>query len=227
MKLSNYYSIPFLTIFISFFQVSYGQKLTAGFSSGIVVSSIDDNDRLIGEKSNNTGLTVGGNFTMHLTEKLGLRTELNYERKGNTRTLESHDTQGTVTGRTITSGLLDYLTLPLLAEFAFGRKVKLIVNAGPSISYLLKYTKKDTYGISVTSTHHFDHTYAYKRFDFSLMGGLGFLLPLNRTWAVTGDARYFRGFITLPKAPLRAEQKNFGIIGRLGLRYVIKRGRVE
>ncbi len=222
MMLSTRYFILFLTIFISCFQLIYGQKLTTGLSAGIVVSSIEDKDRLIGEKSDNTGLAVGGNFTLHLSEKFGLRTELGYERKGNTRTIESHDGQGTPTARTVTSGLFDYLSLPLLAEFALGKKAKILVHLGTSISYLLKYTKKDTYGVSVTTTQTFDHTYAYKRLDFSLLGGLGFLLPINQKWAVTGDARYFRGFVSLPEAASRPEQRNFGFIARLGLRYVIK-----
>lgn len=215
-------SLLFLTVVTSCFQQTFGQKLTTGFSSGIVISSIDDNDRLIGEKSKNTGLAVAGVFTLHLSESFGLRTEPGYERKGNTRTIEGSNGQDPPLARTVSSGLIDYFSLPLLAEFAFGKKAKALVHLGPSISYLLKYTQKDVYGVAVTTTETFDHTFAYKRFDFSLLGGAGFLLPLNDKWAVTGDARYFRGLVSLPENTSRPEQRNFGFISRLGLRYVIK-----
>lgn len=199
-----------------------GQELSAGFFSGMVLSSIDDNDRLIGKKSFNTGLTIGGNVIWHLSEHAGLRAELGYERKGNTRTIERYDSQGLPVARTVTSGLTDYISLSFPAEFSIGQRAKMLIHLGPSVNFLLKYTQKDTYGVEMTTEERFNHTFAYNKIDISLLAGLGFAVPLNEQWTLTAEGRYFRGFVSLPKELLAPEQQNFGFIAALGVRHVIK-----
>lgn len=211
-----------LAVFIGVAQQAFGQEFSMGFFSGMVISSIDDNDRLIGTKSYNTGLAAGGNVIWHLSEYAGLRAELGYERKGNTRTIESYDTQGVPVVRTVTSGLLDYISLSFPAEFSIGNKAKILMHLGPSVNFLLKYTKKDTYGVEVTSVEKLNHTFAYNKIDISLLAGLGMALPLDDKWTITAESRYFRGFVSLPKELLAPEQQNFGFIAALGMRYVIK-----
>lgn len=193
-----------------------------GFFSGMVISSIDDNDRLIGEKSYNTGLTAGGSVIWHLSDHAGLRTELGYERKGNTRTIESFDHQGVPVARTVTSGLLDYISLSFPAELSIGSRTKILMHLGPSVSFLSKYTQKDTYGIEATSVERLDHTFAYRKIDVSLLAGLGFAMPLGDQWLLTAEGRYFRGLVSLPKEVLAPEQQNLGFIAALGMRYLIK-----
>lgn len=211
-----------LTVFIGGAQQAFGQEFSMGFFSGMVISSIDDNDRLIGTKSYNTGLAAGGNVIWHLSEYAGLRAELGYERKGNTRTIENYYLQGVSFGRFVTSGLLDYISLSFPAEFSIGNKAKILMHLGPSVNFLLKYTQMDTYEVDATFDRRFNYTFAYRKIDISLLAGLGMALPLGEKWAITAEGRYFRGFVSLPKELLAPEQQNFGFIAALGMRYVIK-----
>jgi len=84
-----------------------------------------------------------------------------------------------------------YLGIPILLQFNFGKKIGYFVNIGPNINFLLKaerFTKIDD-----TFTRKSIQT--VKKVDFGLTAGVGLLIPLNKKFALTFEARNNLNFV--------------------------------
>jgi len=115
------------------------------------------------------GASVGLQYRMILEKYFGLWVELNYQQRGFT-TSDNLRRQW------------DYLELPLLAHFTFGRKMfRFYFNLGPEISYMVKDWggAMEEYPVG-------------NRFDYGLTGGLGFELN-TRAGIYTLGGRYTFG----------------------------------
>ncbi len=115
------------------------------------------------------GFRAGGFLTYSISQDYGVSGELNVARKGQTNTLEQRLA-------------LDYLEVPLMAYYFFGKgdfRVKAMV--GPYVAYLLQAKRND---LAINS---FNNT------DYGAILGLGFHQSLgNRKW-LNADIRYTHG----------------------------------
>ena len=115
------------------------------------------------------GASAGIQYRMILERYFGLWLELNYQQRGFTNT-ENLRRQW------------DYIELPMLAHFTFGKKMfRFYFNLGPEISYMVK-----DYGGALE-----EYPVANK-FDYGLTGGLGFELN-TRAGIYTLGGRYSFG----------------------------------
>jgi hypothetical protein len=113
----------------AFAQVSIIPKIGVNFAN----ASINEANLLEGGKSSLIGLTGGLGFNFSLTDDnfLSIQPEILYSQKG-----FSSSSSGLVNYEG--DYRLNYLEVPLLVKINFGgEKVKLYVNAGPSIGYLM------------------------------------------------------------------------------------------
>lgn len=119
---------------------------------------------------------VGTQFRIVSERYFGLKAELNYTQRG-FKDKEGHRQ-------------LDYIELPLMTHITFGQKLfRFFIDLGPEISYLIKDNP-------ITSAT-IQHTSKIKnRFDYGLVGGLGF--EFNTKYGIyTIDARYHFGLNNL------------------------------
>lgn len=116
------------------------------------------------------GVSAGLQYRMILEKYFGLWVELNYQQRG-FQIAEGNQRRQ-----------LDYVELPLLAHFTFGKKMfRFYFNLGPEISYMVK-----DYG-GALSEYPVEH-----RFDYGLTGGIGFELN-TRAGIYTIGGRYSFG----------------------------------
>ena len=115
---------------------------------------------------------AGAQFRMISEKYCGIKLELNYAQKG------FKDTYG--------HRRLDYIELPFMTHITFGQQLfRFFIDFGPEIAYLIQ----DNIILSDAQQHSLP---AKNRFDYGIVGGLGFELN-TRTGIYTIDARYHFG----------------------------------
>jgi opacity protein-like surface antigen len=81
---------------------------------------------------------VGGHIKINTSNRFGIKAILQYEQNGWAyRSLTFENNSGTALGKGDVLFKLNYLTLPVLAEYSFGNKVKVITSAGVFFRVLL------------------------------------------------------------------------------------------
>jgi hypothetical protein len=112
---------------------------------------------------------VGAQFRMVSEKYFGLKVELNYSQKG-FKDINGHRR-------------LDYIELPLMTHITFGQKLfRFFIDLGPEVAYLIQDK-------TIISTEQQHNLLVKNRFDYGLVGGLGF--ELNTKYGIyTIDARY-------------------------------------
>ena len=115
---------------------------------------------------------TGAQFRMISERYFGIKVELNYAQRG------FKDKNG--------HRRLDYIELPFMTHITFGQKLfRFFVDLGPEVSYVLQDNSIE----SNTPQH---STAIKNRFDYGLVGGLGF--EFNTKYGIyTIDARYHFG----------------------------------
>jgi opacity protein-like surface antigen len=150
-----------------------------GFQSGVNLSS-PYGDNISKEQTGIlAGLHIGGHVKINITSHFGVKAILAYDQIGASYSplmLENSTGTGIVKGKLVSK--LNYLNLPLLAEYSFGNKVKFNVNAGAFAGLLLKYTlitKTEEPGVSANRTS----PDTRKSTNFGASAGAGIQLPIT------------------------------------------------
>lgn len=115
---------------------------------------------------------AGTQFRMISEKYFGIKIELNYTQRG------FKDIDG--------FRRLDYIELPFMTHLTFGQKLfRFFIDLGPEISYMIQDNP--------IKSNQIQHSYPIKnRFDYGLVGGLGF--EFNTKYGIyTVDARYHFG----------------------------------
>lgn len=147
-------------------------------------------------------VVAGMSYQYNFTKNVGLHAEVNYERKGDIYYLLSSYNQGTY----INSHAYDrinYITVPVMARFTFGKSVRFFVNGGmyAGLTISARRITNDSYytpGADVaykkvaTNT---DITNDIRQMDAGVVMGAGVLLPVGKVGAFTLEARNNTGFI--------------------------------
>ncbi len=161
----------------------WGFGVKAGITSSTVSNKYWDNKQKI-------GLLAGGVVTYELNEHFDLQGELYYANRGYKTEVytevsdqKPHDWKSS----------LSYLNLPVLLKwFPMGQGV--YVEAGPQLGYMLDISN-DREGWPKNEPLDQDLQENYKRWDFGIVGGIGFLFP-NGLFA---DIRYDLGLTAVFK----------------------------
>ena len=120
----------------------------------------------------------GGIVFRYINDKsLGFQTELNYSQRGWT------EKDG------LFSKQLNYIELPILTHFNFGRNFRVFFNIGPKLSYLI--SEKTLLNNTVNSTQE-QHIKATERpFEYGLVVGTGFYMRIKKqVFQVEARANY-------------------------------------
>ena len=161
------------------------------------------------------GFSGGLSFQYNIGKRIALRTNIAYERKGGISRNNFYYNGNLIQNSSINFNF-DYLTLPILVRFSFGKKVKYFVNTGPYFGYLLSQTfvtKGDNFN---TWTN--DYTSATNKFDFGVSFGTGLQYPLKEKIYLSSEIRGNLGlYNTIPNGDTKVNSVNLllGIAYRL------------
>lgn len=120
----------------------------------------------------------GGLVYRYIADKnLGVQAELNFSQRGWNETESEY------------SSRLNYIELPFMTHFYFGRKFRFFINIGPRIGYLISDNTLINNTINSTEVQHI--TDIENRFDYGFCGGLGFLFRIKQqVFQVDARANY-------------------------------------
>lgn len=207
--------------FLLFATQAFGQKTNFGIYAGPSFTKLRLESRYalpidvnIDPYTYKTGATVGGYFTYNFNESFGLRTELNFDRKGGKSGLQLSDGNGNpLPGYTINENF-DYFQIPLLLQLSAGDRFKMQIQIGYAFSYLLHRTDKFPSEIRVvtpTQTLILLMPESYKKIDHSLVAGVmaSHVLP-NEMWAQVG-IRAFNGKLKIDEGDSDFAARNLAI----------------
>jgi hypothetical protein len=159
---------------------------------------------------------MGGLHASHyLTEKVVLRLEANFERKG-TRIEGLNPNPDPGAPEFIDDFRLDYLSLPVMLRYSMGKKAKFVVGGGASVDYLIR--QRTDYG--ELTTNELDQ---YRRFDSDLVGTVGGAIPVGDKWTFSLEMRALWGLVSVEKpkglAPELGKNLSWGLMA--GVNYYL------
>jgi hypothetical protein len=180
-------NILFSLMLISFFLISKAQKHSVeyGFQSGLNLNTMIGNTGLKQSASALTGLSIGGLFKVNISKHFGLKAILTYDQYGWAhRSLVFADNFGNEIGKTDVLNKLNYLNLPLLAEYSFGNKVKFSIDGGVFLGFLLgnKVITKVTESLQPRQAAKTSSTSNNRKAtNFGVAFGAGIQIPVTHT----------------------------------------------
>ncbi|AEA44587.1 porin family protein [Fluviicola taffensis] len=140
-------------------------------------------------------------FQYNLPKLFSVRAAIGYERKGHQMEIQVTDENGTFIDNSIFQSQFNYITLPILARFSFGKNIKFFLNAGAYGGFLFKEVDR------IAETEHFKainqtNTKNFKQFDYGLTGGFGLSVPIKTRWNVSLELRNNFGLVNISSLPL-------------------------
>jgi hypothetical protein len=216
-------------ILISLFLIGIAQKHTMeyGIQSGINVNSIYGNNSLKKYSSILTGLSIGGHFKINMNKHFGVKAILAYDQYGwALRSLVFEDNFGVEIGKSDILSRLNYVNLPLLAEYSFGNKVKFNLDGGIFLGFLVsnkiitKVTEPLQPGQSPKTISTSENN---KATNFGMSFGAGLQIPVTHTIKLDFGVRDNLGLANIYKSQAAGsaiKTNAFSILA--GVTFVIK-----
>ncbi len=182
-------------LFLCFAATAQKMRIEYGFQGGINLNTVYGSGISKDIKGNITGLSIGGNAKWNKTDWFGIRVQLSYEQMGYAlRNLYLEDSVNGLAKADVRLKL-NYLNLPVMAEFAFGKKVKFLVDAGGFIGVLLS-SRATVLRVLPNGTHSFWYSFSstgYKGLNAGFATGIGTQIPLTSKIALSLNARNYAG----------------------------------
>ena len=210
--------------------IEFAKSFEIGFEIGPSLTSLDGHDiisnetfqipagmeipsgeyKISRESTIKKSFSGGLSFQYNSPKIFSIKTNITYERKGpRDQTVSYTDTLGNV--KVISEQVdVDYLTIPILARFSYGKRTKFFFNTGPYFSYIL-YSEKNT-------------VYT-KWFDMGLILGTGCVFLINDQLLMTTEVRNNIGFYNIALIDRQSiknngKLKNQSINFLLGISYI-------
>ncbi|MFC4634589.1 porin family protein [Dokdonia ponticola] len=154
----------------SFFMANAQDKgeFEYGFFAGVNVSNIStlDNEDA---SSSRVGLNVGAYGEYYFSDRWSVRANLNYDQKGWKDTFTIFDEMDSESFKT--NFALNYLTVPVLANWHFAKNRNWYLNVGPYAGFLLNAEVTEN-GLDISD--------GFNGTDFGLAFGIGVKIPINK-----------------------------------------------
>lgn len=157
----------------------------------------------------NSGFNVGASADYYFSERWSLRVKAVYDKKG-------WDNDIFVDGagnEFVADYNLDYLTIPVLANFHFGNTLNWYINVGPYAGILLKASE---------TSHDTDLTEDFKSSDFGIAMGIGVKIPLNNKLKLMLEYDGQSGFSDIFDNKLNYNVMNSRSSFNVGLNFLMK-----
>lgn len=191
--------LPVLLLLFAFTVLAQTKKIEFGFQGGINLNTVYGSGISKEVKGNITGSSIGGNAKWNTTNWFGIRVQLSYDQMGYAlRNLYLEDSVNGLAKADVRFKL-NYLNLPVMAEFTFGKKVKFMLDAGGFVGVLLnsKATVNRVLPNGDQSLWYSFPSTGYKKLNAGLAAGLGIQVPLTSKIALTLNARNDAGLTNI------------------------------
>ncbi len=189
-----------------------GIRLSSGLSK--MNSNLIDYDKKFGYSASFT-------FEYLLNNHFSAKAELGYERKSSGVEIILVDNY-MVYQTTIEAKInYDYLTFPVYGSYRTNGKVRLIIDLGTNMGYLvsLKTKSGNSDGVEIVSNN---MAKGSNRFDFGLLGGAGAGFPVNDHLGINLGIRGTVGILNLIKHPENKTRIKINTVGLyIGMTYKI------
>lgn len=201
---------------------SQDSKFVLGLQGGAGYSNIDiSNSNSPEYKEPDIGFIVGINLMYHFNNTISLRTGLNFERKS--FKYKDFPIVGLFSTKYATDiWAFDYLVLPIMGQYSFGKKKNVYIMGGMFSGFLYnnQYSRKNYYS-NATEIYRFnDFIERFNRFEFGITSGVGFSLPLDNKLLISFEIRNNYGLTNIKKSDINTFYSNT-IIGIFGISYKI------
>jgi|DEB19_MinimDraft_2_1074335.scaffolds.fasta_scaffold26154_1 opacity protein-like surface antigen len=211
-------SFLFLSIAILFLFCNQLNAQTNKFEIGVEASpsfTFLKGSRIEKYYNGTLGFSGGISFQYNCGKRTALRTNIAYERKGGEGEFEFTDNYGASIGKGVVNLNFDYLTIPVLVRFTFGKRIKYFLNGGSYFAYLIKQTLVFK---GANSNGEINNTASYNSLDAGISLGTGLQYPINEKWFLGSEIRGNMGLLnTLPSGDTKVNSVNLllGIAYRL------------
>ncbi|MEN9742212.1 MAG: hypothetical protein RLZZ65_17 [Bacteroidota bacterium] len=181
-------------------------KLQLGIQACPSLISLHGNEMVNQATQTGLGFSAGITAEFRLTQKFTLQTSLGVDRKGALSKGFVSDTLGNTIGDYKNHVQFDYIVLPVLLRYHFGKQQQFFVNAGPYLGYLFRQNNK------VKSDLFQDYSYSdqayFKQLDAGVTAGIGMNIPLNEELVLSVECRDNLGISNISKLPVVDGGKN-------------------
>lgn len=161
-----------------------------------------------------TGFTLGGYYCWNFAKNVGLRSELNFERKGGKNGLQLSDGHGNPLPDYTIRENFDYLQIPLMLQLSAGDDFKMLIHIGYTFGYLLHNTDKFPDEIRVvtsTQTILLLMPESYKKLDHSIVAGIGACSTTPSGMQVSVSLRAINGKANISKGKSDFDARNISV----------------
>jgi len=205
MKKATFSTIVLLMISLTVAAQKKGD-VEFGFNIGYNNFTITDENY---EPSNGSGFNFGGFIDYYFSNSWSIKGKLIYDQKG-----WDDSPVGDLGGIAyITDYDLNYLTVPVMVNWHFGKKRNWFLEAGPYVGFLLK-AEEVRNGTDITDR--------FSSNDFGLTLGAGIKFPLNDQWKLFFELEGQGGLNDIFKENSYTEVYNRRASINIGLNYLFK-----
>ncbi|MBI1223018.1 MAG: outer membrane beta-barrel protein [Bacteroidetes bacterium] len=193
--------------------ISQAQSMRFGIEAGPGMSILYGNDFIKQKNHSHPGACSGITFQYEFSNHLSLKTGINYELKSSeTGQVEFTNQNGELlgTGKAVLN--FNYISLPVLFRYEFGKARNYFVNAGPYAAYLMKSETKTVINTLTHTTEKFSVVVnGYEKFEYGLIFGVGYQRKINEHFIVSGEIRNNLGLSSI-LSPIQNPVNSRGII---------------
>ncbi|HEV3415035.1 MAG TPA: porin family protein [Puia sp.] len=249
--------LPILAL-LALFQIGQtsAQMPWLGVHGGLSIPDLSggNGNQLSSDYTSRLAANFGIQGEWHIYHRFSLQVELNFAGQGGQRNgiqpitnlpapLQSMVPPGSYLYANFKNkAVLNYLELPILAKFTWGRTLQFYADAGVYVGYLLHAEEKtsdsstiyvDQKGTPLTVqgypvpgqnfTANTDITSSIKRFNVGVTGGVGLALPLDAHNKVFFDARFEYGLINIQKYSADGSNNTGNVLLSLGWSHRFRR----
>lgn len=172
-----------------------------GYNSASIYNSDDSSDA-------GSGFNVGAAADYYFSDRWSIKGKLIYDQKG-----WDNDFIETESGTYATNYNLDYLTVPVMANWHFGSKRNWYLNFGPYAGFLLS-AKDSRFDIDVKE--------AFNTTDFGLALGIGVKIPVSDKLKIALEYDGQSGFSDIFKNNIGSSVRNSRGSFNVGVNFMMK-----
>ena len=215
-----------LSLFLFSISIINGQNVSFGVQGGVSHSKLINKGNGFFDLGTEykTGFNVGINTTIDLGNWAAVRAGFNVQREGGKDGITLTDVNGnTIDERGHIYLHFDYLSLPLMMQFSFGKNIKLLAHIGTEFKYLAKqvfvFDSQVINGRRIKTVE--ENTSLFNRYDQSGFVGLGLSFPMKNNLKIIVLTRSAIGLNEISNAMNGNKLKHLSFAATAGVQYYL------
>lgn len=222
MRIKQQLPMLFLTVLLATTARAQSHKFEIGIQGSPSLIGLRGNEMVNDATQTGLGLSAGIAAQYRLTQKLALQTSIGFERKGSFSKGVILDTSGNTIGDVKCLQQFDYLVLPILLRFHFGKQQQFYVNVGPYLGYLLR--QNNTVKSDIFPDYCYSDMAYFKHLDAGVSAGFGLNVPVNEVLRLSVECRENLGLSNMSLFPVfengKVQNHSFNLM--IGLHYLLR-----